>query len=576
MERKVRINPSKINLTIIESGTISNNLKFQKENLTIEINQDLSKSEPGTSKQNKPPGLEIEPFEIIKMCDDDKPIFRANWPSPDQMKKFFPNKKVSTNFLKSKVEEMQEIKNKIFLQELCKIETNDTESEKEIVEAKMILDRNYSLDSYFLETVISSAFLLNLSNEEIHELTTAIDPPEQPLDEQQRDLCWVNGVAIEYFRNKLQYEGKPEILEKFMYDKKHQGEAYPISSSEYNKRTVVFTPTFQGDWFKEFLNESDEEKPNLNEFPVEWIEKCHKLVKRDMDAIIEVKKITLEDLKEVLNMHKLILSYYDNLAYFNELLKIEIIQRTIKIEDKESVLLRNISEDIFSEEQSNILKPCDMPKPSSREIEEENTSNEKVSSKIVSEIEKKPVAVKIEPTKQIEPINQNPPTQIEIEMIKLKELPVEAVIWLRLNPMLATKAMCHLNPDLKPSLVGNNVIELKWIKNPRDAKILEKPIEDRVVTIDKKPCAVMDITKMFTIELYDPLVLDLKRVMRCTVHVLPPKQHTRRFALERIELGRNFLVKYLTKVDTQKRKIFLKFENGEETSVPFDLKRNTT
>lgn len=43
----------------------------------------------------------------------------------------------------------------------------------------------------------------------------------------------------------------------------------------------------------------------------------------------------------------------------------------------------------------------------------------------------------------------------------------------------------------------------------------------------------------------------LDRVMKCTVHILPPRQHTRRFALERIKLGRNFLTKYLVRVDLQ-------------------------
>ncbi|KAK7580152.1 hypothetical protein V9T40_000781 [Parthenolecanium corni] len=108
----------------------------------------------------------------------------------------------------------------------------------------------------------------------------------------------------------------------------------PITSSEYNKRTVIFTPTFQGDWFKEFLTQTENKKPSLNEFPPEWIEKCHKLVKRDMNAVVEMKKITLEDLKEVVNMHKLILSYYDNLVHFDELLKMETIRRTVKIEEE--------------------------------------------------------------------------------------------------------------------------------------------------------------------------------------------------------------------------------------------------
>lgn len=65
--------------------------------------------------------------------------------------------------------------------------------------------------------------------------------------------------------------------------------------------------------------------------------------------------------------------------------------------------------------------------------------------------------MKSEPIERIQP---NLPTAVEIEMLKLKELPVEAVIWLRLNPMLVKKAMCHLDPDLKPSFVGHNVVDL--------------------------------------------------------------------------------------------------------------------
>lgn len=163
---------------------------------------------------------------------------------------------------------------------------------------------------------------------------------------------------------------------------------------------------------------------------------------------------------------------------------------------------------------------------------------------------------------------------IEMEMLKLKELPVEAVMWLRLNPMLAKKAMCHLNPDLKPSLVGSNIVDLGWVRNPKDPKILEKPIEDRIVTIDKRPCAVVDITKLFTIELFDPVSLETDRVMKCTVHILPSRYHTRRFALEQIELGRNFLTKYLVKVDLQRRKVVLRFDNGATSAIPFDLKKN--
>lgn len=187
-----------------------------------------------------------------------------------------------------------------------------------------------------------------------------------------------------------------------------------------------------------------------------------------------MKKVTLVDLKEVIKMHKFMSAYYDDLLYFNKLLKIEITRRTVKIEDKESVILGQISDDIFKEELPKILRPNELPKPSFEEIEEHIESCEQSK----PTIESKQISVKTEP---IERVERSVPTAVEIEMIKLKELPVEAVMWLRLNPMLAKKAMCHMNPDLKPSLVGNNIVDLGWVRNPKDAKILEKPIEDRVL-----------------------------------------------------------------------------------------------
>ncbi|KAK7603397.1 hypothetical protein V9T40_003396 [Parthenolecanium corni] len=100
-------------------------------------------------------------------------MFRTKILSTEELSKFFPNQKVSHENLKSNILLKQEIKNEIFLQELRRIELEDSESEKEIAEARIILERNYPLDSYFLETIVSSAFLLNLSDEEIHDLATA-------------------------------------------------------------------------------------------------------------------------------------------------------------------------------------------------------------------------------------------------------------------------------------------------------------------------------------------------------------------------------------------------------------------
>lgn len=39
--------------------------------------------------------------------------------------------------------------------------------------------------------------------------------------------------------------------------------------------------------------------------------------------IIEMKKVTLEDLKEVIKMHKFMCAHYEDLLYFDELLKTE-------------------------------------------------------------------------------------------------------------------------------------------------------------------------------------------------------------------------------------------------------------
>lgn len=222
---------------------------------------------------------------------------------------------------------------------------------------------------------------------------------------------------------------------------------------------------------------------SFENLPLEWIEICQKLVNRDMNGVIEMKKMTLEDLKEVIKMHKLLSSYCENLIYFNGLLKEEIIRRTVRPEDKESVVLGQVSEDIFKEEQSNVLRSNELPKPSCDE-----TEISKSSMKNQPEIEPKQVVAKNEPIEVVQP---NLPTAIEIEMLKLKELPVEAVLWLRLNPMLAKKAMCHLNPDLKPSFVGHNVVDLGWVKNLKDARIGSSqilkmdlaPIENRKIFV---------------------------------------------------------------------------------------------
>lgn len=444
-----------------------------------------------------------------------------------------------------------------------------------MAEARVLLDRTYSLDSYFLETVISSAFLLNPSNEEIHELATSIEPPEKPLDPEQQELYWVKKIAIQVFRNKLQRSENHESILKYIYDEEFQQEANPMKEFEYKTRTVHFMPTFQGEWFEEFLIENKNKKPSFNEFPLEWVERCHKIVNGELGIISMMKKATLDDLGELMKMHKLIQSYFSSLTHFNELLKNELIRRTIKIEDKECIELGDISEDVFKAESVNTLVQKDLPEPSSNmktHIEKQTPIMKP------SPIEKPKMEEKSHPEnpKPIEPIQQDVPTAVEIEMMKLRELPSEAVVWFRLNPMLAKKAMCHLNPDIGTCFVGCNIIDLGWVRNPKDARFLEKPIEDRIVTIDKRPCAVMDIIKIFTIELFDPVSLEIGRVMRSTAHILPPKQHTRRFALERIELGINYLKKYLVKVDLKHKKVIFRFDNNAETVMPFDLKKNTS
>ncbi|KAK7579979.1 hypothetical protein V9T40_000608 [Parthenolecanium corni] len=567
MERKVRFTSSNTELTEKPFEIESNQMNFQ--NLSIEVDVNLTESKPGTSKEIEIDYTNLEFYEITKTSGSGEPVFQTRMLSNEELSKLFPNRKVSYKNSKSNTTLKQEIKNRIFLQELTRIELEDVELEKEIAEARVILERNYPLDSYFLETVVSSTFLLNLSNEEIHNLTNAIDPPEEPLNQEQRELIWVNSVAIENFRNELVRSNNQELIEKYTSNEEFLHEAYVLSGLNYERKSVKFMPTFQGKWFDAFLNKNENREPSLGDFPPEWIELCGKMVNRDLREISEMKKVTLNDLKETIKIHKSLSSYYESLIYFDTLLKEETVRRMVKIEDKETIILGQMSDDVFEEDLSNILRSDELPKPSCHKTEEKNQSSVKMEPKI----ESKQTSTM---TKQIEKIEQSLPTAIEIEIAKLRELPVETVMWLRLNPMLATKAMCHMNPDLKPSLVGSNVIELGWVRNPKNPKILEKPIEDRIVVIDKKPCAVVDINRLFTIELYDPISLETDRVMKCTVHILPARYHTRRFALERIELGLNFLTKYLIKVDLPKRKVILRFDNGATTAVPFDLKKNST
>lgn len=97
---------------------------MKRKNLSIKVNQDLIESKPGCSKEPYLNYANLELYEIVKVTESDEPMFRMKILSSEELSKFFPNQKVSYKNFKSNILLKQEVKNKIFLQELRKIEFN--------------------------------------------------------------------------------------------------------------------------------------------------------------------------------------------------------------------------------------------------------------------------------------------------------------------------------------------------------------------------------------------------------------------------------------------------------------------
>lgn len=100
MQRKVKVSSLNLNSSSMQSESKSRKINFQNENSTIKIKQDPDQSKPSTSKEGEQPEASTSLFEVIKMSEEDEPLFRTKLPSIEQLNKFFPNQKVSVNSLK--------------------------------------------------------------------------------------------------------------------------------------------------------------------------------------------------------------------------------------------------------------------------------------------------------------------------------------------------------------------------------------------------------------------------------------------------------------------------------------------